>query len=89
MLPELDDYDWAAVFHFADGDDVDRGGIAGEPNLRHVPKGATKPFSREDVTHILGSHCGENDGEPWRIVVKLNDGRYAYLEASCDYTGWD
>jgi len=45
-------------------------------------------FDREDVVEIHGFIEGENDGDPWRTYGKLRDGRYFYLEAWCDYTGW-
>lgn len=43
----------------------------------------------EDVVEILAMNEGENDGANWLMVVKLNDGRYSFLSAGCDYTGWD
>lgn len=46
-------------------------------------------FKREDVAEIIALHEGENDGPPWVILVKLNSGIFGYLEAGCDYTGWD
>lgn len=32
---------------------------------------------------------GENDGDDWIAVVKLRDGRWAFISAGCCYTGWD
>ena len=32
---------------------------------------------------------GENDGDEWIAVFRLKDGKFAYLEAGCDFTGWD
>src|SRR6478735_12405859 len=29
------------------------------------------------------------DGEAVEIVAELNDGRWVFIEGSCDYTGWD
>lgn len=46
-------------------------------------------FCAEDVQSVHASVEGENDGPPWRMVGQLKDGRYFYLEACCDYTGWD
>jgi hypothetical protein len=31
----------------------------------------------------------DHDGAPWRCAGILRDGRAFYLEAGCDYTGWD
>lgn len=46
-------------------------------------------FDREDVEEIIASADGENDGDPWLMLVKLKNGIYGYLKAWCDYTGWD
>lgn len=32
---------------------------------------------------------GENDGADWHWLVELADGRWAYINGGCDYTGWD
>lgn len=41
------------------------------------------------VAEVIASSEGENDGANWLLVVKLADGRYSFLSAGCDYTGWD
>lgn len=46
-------------------------------------------FSINDVKTIISSYEGYNDGDSWSIVVELNDGRFGYVDAWCDYTGWD
>ena len=46
-------------------------------------------FGITDVNEIIAISEGENDGEPWIGVFKLNNGRFAFLTAWCDYTGWD
>jgi hypothetical protein len=46
-------------------------------------------WNPEDVAEIIASDEGENDGSNWIMVVKLNDGRFSFLSAGCDYTGWD
>lgn len=83
----LDDYDWAQVF-----------GCAGEPdqcNGAVISKAlgsediSDAPFTRSDVAEILALSEGENDGADWLIVVLLHDGRFAFIQAGCDYTGWD
>jgi hypothetical protein len=86
MKEELNTWDWQEAF-----------GYAGEPktyafkqNIESTGEDcSTKLFTREDVSVILGMIEGENDGAPWRIYGQLFDGRYFYLEAGCDYTGWD
>lgn len=42
-----------------------------------------------DVAEIIHYREGENDCANWLFVLKLIDGRFAYVTAGCDYTGWD
>ena len=46
-------------------------------------------FTESDIANVLAVHEGKNDGENWVWVLGMKDGRFAYLEGSCDYTGWD
>lgn len=46
-------------------------------------------FTREDVAEVIAIDDGENDGQNWMGVFRLRDGRFAFLSAGCDYTGWD
>ena len=81
----LNDYDWGEVFAFA-------GGGGSNPPEICVVMGDKCPatlFSRKDVKVIYGSRAGENDEYEWLIWGKLNDNRYFYIEAGCDYTGFD
>jgi hypothetical protein len=32
---------------------------------------------------------GKNDWKPWLLLCQLEDGKYAYFTANCDYTGFD
>ncbi len=32
---------------------------------------------------------GDNEGENWIGIFKINSGNFIVLEAGCDYTGWD
>ncbi len=41
------------------------------------------------MTEILGISEGENDGPDWLLFGQLKDGRFFFLSAGCDYTGWD
>ena len=50
---------------------------------------SAEPFGRIDVARVIATSDGENDGADWIGVFELKDGRFAYLTASCDYTGWD
>lgn len=46
-------------------------------------------FAVTDIARVLAVWEGENDGDDWRWILLLNDGRYAFLQGGCDYTGWD
>lgn len=78
MLPELDDYDWNEAF-----------GYAGEPDTCAGNNRKENGFTREDVAEIIFMRAGANDAETWLGIFRLKDGRFAYLSAGCDYTGWD
>lgn len=89
MLAELEDGDWAEAFQYA-GEKGEYGNN-GSPDIRGVP-GCTSDlsqFTREDVVELIGIRPGENDGPEWKCAGRLKDGRWFYLEAGCDYTGWD
>ena len=55
---------------------------------REAFKYATDGVEMADVVKVVASIDGENDGPSWQGVFKLKDGRFMYLSASCDYTGW-
>jgi hypothetical protein len=46
-------------------------------------------FNIGEVAEIRNAIEGENDGDEWIIWGRLNNGRWFYLHAGCDYTGWD
>lgn len=50
---------------------------------------SAEPFQRVDVAEVIATSDGENDGANWVGVFRLKDGRFAFLSAGCDYTGWD
>lgn len=41
------------------------------------------------VAEVIAASNGENDGECWVAIFRMSDGRYGFLSAWCDYTGWD
>ena len=44
----------------------------------------------DEVLHFWSSEDDDGwDGESVMIVARLTDGRWVYIEGSCDYTGWD
>lgn len=90
MLKELDDYDWGEAFGYA-GEPGHYGAGEGGTNVDPVPGAQCKPlgFTREDVAIILAMEAGENDGANWVCAGQLRDGRWFFLSAGCDYTGWD
>lgn len=90
MLKILDDYDWEQAFQYC-GEESKGSYQNGSADIRTVPGYGVNnaPFKRSDVVEILGYSEGENDGDSWLMLGKLNDGRYFALTAWCDYTGWD
>jgi hypothetical protein len=50
---------------------------------------AYSPVPMDDVAETIVSVDGENDGPEWLGVFRLRDGRFLFLTAGCDYTGWD
>jgi len=90
MLSELDRDDWAAAFSYACGGSKASGTYgSGVPSAvgPGIPVNA-EPFTRESVVEIIATSDGENDEADWIGVFRLADGRYACLEAGCDYSGW-
>lgn len=73
----LADYDWEEAFKYAETPE----GVIGDATDRAA-------FTREDVVEVLGLRPGENDGPEWLGLFRLKDGRFAFLSAGCDYTGW-
>lgn len=90
MLPQLENYDWQKAFEYAG--EISEFGNDGSPNISTLTFGektSIDPFTRENVKRIYGICEGEHDGLSWIVYGQLNDGRWFYLEAGCDYTGWD
>lgn len=82
-----DDYDWGNAFGYANSNN----GYAGS-NVPMRCEGAecsAEPFDLADVALVVSAVAGENDGPPWLCLGRLNDGRWFFLTAGCDYTGWD
>ena len=69
-------YDWQSAFEYAS-------------IIRTASECSKDGFGMHDVAEVLAWSEGENDGPSWLMVGKLNDGRYFFLDAGCDYTGWD
>lgn len=100
MIGQLDDYSWREVFAFAGEaetpDGVDQDGLPVYYNngvdLGEVPPGADvggKHFGRNDIAELVWIEEGENDERNWLVGGELQDGRWFFITAGCDYTGWD
>lgn len=74
-----EDYAWQEAFKYA--------ADPGEPTEGY--RGDCAGFGFDDVAEVVASDDGENDGAQWIAVLRLHDGRFAFLSAGCDYTGWD
>lgn len=46
-------------------------------------------FSVDDIDRVLAVWEGENDGDSWRWILALNNGKFVFMDGWCDYTGWD
>lgn len=46
-------------------------------------------FGINDIEEVLAVYEGQNDGEEWRWILALKNGKFAYAIGGCDYTGWD
>lgn len=46
-------------------------------------------WGMDDIESIPYSSEGENEGPCWLAILYLEDGRYVFMSAGCDYTGWD
>lgn len=87
--PRFEDYDWASAFAYA-GENPDPHGCGiSAPTTVGTAGQSAAPFARADVKRVIAADEGENDADSWVCLVELWDGRYGYLEAGCDYTGWD
>lgn len=86
MLKQLDNSDWCEAFGYAG----EGGSWAGGAHVNPVPgsQAGNEPFTRADVTMLLGLAEGDNDGPNWVCVGRLRDGRWFCLRAGCDNTGW-
>lgn len=65
------------------------GGISGVPGY----EGSLETFGKNDVSAIIGGfrHPGPDGygNEELGLALELKDGRFAWISASCDTTGWD
>lgn len=83
-----DNYNWCEVLAYAGKDSCQQGQQTAPGAVGENPP-IPEPFGMVDVAEVLASAEGENDGAEWMCALRLIDGRFAYIEAGCDYTGWD
>lgn len=46
-------------------------------------------FYEDDIEAALAVWEGERDGDAWRWILRLKDGRTMFLKGACNYTGWE
>jgi len=71
------DYNWQEAFGQA------------ASNVESVDSAPKTTFSVDDIARIISAENGQNDEEEWVGVFELKDGRFVFVAAGCDYTGWD
>jgi hypothetical protein len=87
---EIRDESWRSAFSFACGTPIDGTCDSGLPT--QLPPGDVahaSGFTPYDVKRVIAHVDGANDESNWAGVFELHDGRFAFLSAGCDYTGWD
>jgi hypothetical protein len=91
MLKELDDYDWGKVFECSGGEGsaLDTNNDADVRPAHPDEIVSLDSFGREDVETIFGIYEGIADEKEWECCGQLKDGRFFFIIAGCDYTGWD
>jgi hypothetical protein len=77
-----EDYDWGEVFGEGTGRNCTQ-------DVESLDGTSTDTVLRKDVAEIIAAVNGENDGDEWVGVFRMNDGRFLAAVGSCDYTGWD
>ncbi|MCP4900175.1 MAG: hypothetical protein GY906_24655 [bacterium] len=85
--PIFDDCDFQESFG-PEGADTMHHGLTNFRTANPKSTVSLEPFCMHDVEEVYQYAIGENDGAAWLVVGKLSDGRYFFVSASCDYTGW-
>lgn len=84
------DYNWREAFGYVGEPDTEARGHTVHALSRAA--GATcsiNPITCDDVAEIIAASAGERDEHSWIGVFRIRDGRYLFVSAWCDYTGWD
>lgn len=77
-------YDWNAAFEHNP-----EGWQARVVHPEQGPLNERVTWGFADIQQILALQDGARDEESWIALLWLNDGRYVFVTAGCDYTGWD
>jgi hypothetical protein len=93
MLEQLKAGDWDKVFEYCGEEERTESYRSrdGSPNVSAVigHECPVDGFTREDVAEIFAISEGAHDEANWLLFCRLKDGRFAFVSAGCDYTGWD
>jgi len=77
-MTTLSGYDWEEVFKYGANPEIACPGMTVDQSS----------FTLDDVARCYGHVQGDNDGPTCTAYGKLKDGRYFFISAGCDYTGW-
>lgn len=77
-MSELNGYNWEQAFS-----------CCSPPEPLFGEKVGLADFTIMSVKEIIALDEGENDVEDWIGLFRLNDGRYVFISAGCDFTGWE
>lgn len=72
-----DDCDWQEAFKYAHE--------VSNPVTRETIK-YENPI--EEVAYVVAISEGSNDGPEWVGIFLMKDGKFLFLAAGCDYSGW-
>jgi hypothetical protein len=49
---------------------------------------STHSIKVDDIESVISYDEGQNDGDNWIFIIKTYDGRYVFMSAGADYTGF-
>lgn len=88
----FDEYDWQEVFKYARGPRATLPDRQPSASYDRPSDGDAehdgRSFTRTDVKRVIAHADGDNDGPDWLMLGELHDGRFFFVYAGCDYTGW-
>lgn len=89
-----ENYDWREAWGY--GGDIETcavtfqgAGPHGNVSACAGSKCSSEPVTVDMISRVIAASDGEHDERDWVAVAELKDGRFAYVESGCDYTGWD